>query len=88
MNIGISIGQKKPELIVLAIEEGRGYLLSSFSDNKETKDIPVLVIAEKGNDIQSIISPYKKNHNIEILFLSKPVDIQGFKSKVTALLKE
>lgn len=84
LEIGISIGKVDPALIVLGKEEGRGYLLSSFSENTTTKDIPILVISEKGKEDEGIIAPL--NLKIDVLPLSDPFDIQGFKSKITALL--
>lgn len=86
LDIGLSIGKIAPELIVLGIEEGRDYLISSFSRNKMTGNIPILVISEKDEKDEVITAPL--NLKVEVLFLSEPFDIQGFKSKVTALLEE
>ncbi len=86
IGIGIAIGNSKPSFIIsgtkltkLTLEN----LLASFSNNDDTKNIPMLIIAEKGQKIDSIIARFKNERKISVLF--EPIDIHQFKKKVDDL---
>ena len=86
IGIGIAIGNTKPTFIISGTKLSTlnlEHILSSFSENSETKTIPLLIIADEGKSIDSIITPYKDGRKISIL--SEPLDIHQFKMKVEAL---
>jgi len=87
ISIGIAIGNVRPSLIVsgtklsnLALEE----LLKGFSENKDTKNIPILIIVNEGGNIENIIAPYKNDRKISVI--TEPLDIHQFKKEVENLL--
>jgi excisionase family DNA binding protein len=86
ISIGIAIGNMKPAFIIsgtkvskLTIEE----LLESLTDNPQTKDISVLIIANAGEDYNSLISKHNEDRKISVLH--EPLDIHLFKTEVENL---
>jgi excisionase family DNA binding protein len=86
ISIGIAIGNAQPIFIIvgtkltkLKIEE----LLNSLSDNQQTKDISILIIAEQGEDYNSLISQHGRSRKMAVLH--EPLDIHQFKREVESL---
>ena len=86
IGIGIAIGNTRPNFIISGTKLSKLKLeniLTSCSENDETKSLPLLVITEDEKKIDSIITPYKKEKKISVL--SEPLDIHQFKRKVEEL---
>lgn len=86
ISIGIAIGNTRPSLIISGTKLKRLRLpdvLQSFSDNSETKHLPVLIISEENENINSVIEPFKNERKISVL--SEPLDIHQFKREVETL---
>ena len=86
ISIGIAIGNHRPSFIIAGTKLPKlsiDNLLSSLADNSETKNLPILVIAEEGEDIEPIIGKYINNRRISILH--EPLDIHQFKREVENL---
>jgi excisionase family DNA binding protein len=86
IGIGIAIGSAKPSFIIsgttfslLSLEQ----LLKSFGYSEETKRLPLLIITNEGESIESIVDSYKDTHNISVL--NEPLDIHQFKRVVEDL---
>ena len=86
MSIGIAIGSARPLFIIsgtklsnLKIEE----LLRTFSDNLQTKNLAILIIAEANEDFDHLVSQYKSERKISVLH--EPLDIHQFKREVEYL---
>lgn len=86
IGIGIAIGNTKPSFIIsgttlskLDLEK----LLNSFSESIETKNIPMLIIAEEEQSVDGVIDRYRADRKISVL--SEPLDIHQFKRKVEDL---
>ncbi|MFW6138815.1 MAG: helix-turn-helix domain-containing protein [Spirochaetota bacterium] len=86
ISIGIAIGNKKPSFIISGTKlsnQNLDDLLKSFSLNPETRDLPVLVIANEGDNLESTIKNFKKERKINVLY--EPLDIHQFKREVENL---
>jgi len=86
ISIGIAIGNMRPAFIISGTKLSRlklPSLIESFSDNSETKNLPLLIIAEEGEKIGKMLEPYKSDRNISVLF--EPLDIHQFKREVENL---
>ncbi len=86
ISIGIAIGNNRPSFIITGTKLPKlsiDNLLSSLSDNSETKNLPVLIIAEEGEDIEDLVSEYMNSRKITILH--EPLDIHQFKREVENL---
>jgi len=86
ISVGIAIGNTQPNLVVagtkltkLKIEE----LLNSLSDNEETRNLSILIIAEQGEDHNHLVSKYGGVRKIAVLH--EPLDIHLFKKEVESL---
>jgi excisionase family DNA binding protein len=86
ISVGIAIGNAQPTFIItgtkltkLKIEE----LLNSLSNNQQTKDISILIIAEQGGDYNILVSKYGGIRKMAVLH--EPLDIHQFKSEVESL---
>jgi excisionase family DNA binding protein len=86
ISIGIAIGSSKPSFIIsgtrfslLNLE----HLLQSFSRNDETKSLPLLLIANEGENVEDLINPFRDTRNISVL--NEPLDIHQFKRVVEDL---
>ena len=83
ISIGIAIGNSRPSFIISGTTFTKldlDYLLNSFGDNEETKNLPLLVIANEGDNIDSLVGNYKKERSISVLY--EPLDIHQFKREV------
>ena len=86
IGIGIAIGNTRPTFIISGTRLSKIKLesiLASFSENDETKTIPLLIITDEGKNVDSIITPYKDGRKIGVI--SEPIDIHQFKRKVEDL---
>lgn len=86
ISVGIAIGNTRPAFIIsgtklskLNLEE----LLKSFSENSETKHLPMLVIGTAGEKLDHVISTHKSDRKISVLY--EPLDIHLFKREVENL---
>jgi len=86
ISVGIAIGNTRPSFIIIGSKLSKlslGDLLSSFSENKETKNLPLLIIAEENENITSVIKPLIEEKKISVLH--EPLDIHQFKREVENL---
>ncbi len=86
ISIGIAIGNNRPSFIIAGTKLPKlsiDNLLSSLSDNNETKNLPVLIIADEGENIEDLVSDYINTRKITILH--EPLDIHQFKREVENL---
>ena len=84
ISIGIAIGNSRPSFIISGTQLSKlslKALLDSFADNEETKNIPLLIIAEEGEDLSEITGSTVSN----IRILHEPLDIHQFKRQVEQL---
>ncbi|MBA7646594.1 hypothetical protein ES703_54359 [subsurface metagenome] len=86
ISTGIAIGNTRPSFIIsgtklskLNLEE----LLHSFSDNSQTKNLSILIIANEGENIDNLISQFQVDRKICVLH--EPLDIHQFKEEVENL---
>ena len=83
ISIGIAIGNSRPSFIVSGTKFRKldlDGLLNSFGDNEETKTLPLLVIGNEGENIDSLVGKYKNERSISVLY--EPLDIHQFKRDV------
>jgi len=86
ISIGIAIGNNRPSFIISGTRLSKislKSLIDSFTENEETKNLPLLVIAEEGEDLTEITQPLKGVKNISVLY--EPLDIHQFKREVEKL---
>jgi excisionase family DNA binding protein len=86
ISIGIAIGNTRPSFIISGTKLSKidlATLIQSFADNKETKDLPLLVIAEDGAKMDPTLSKWGSDGNIRVLY--EPLDIHQFKREVENL---
>ncbi len=86
ISIGIAIGNTKPSFIISGTKLSKltlESLIESFSDNEETKSLPLLIIADEGENIEGVLKTYKNERNISVLY--EPLDIHQFKREVENL---
>ena len=86
ISLGIAIGNHRPNFIITGTKLSKlpiDLLLSSLTDNTETKNLPILIITEEGEKIESDIEKYMENRKISIL--QEPLDIHLFKREVEKL---
>lgn len=83
ISIGIAIGNSRPSFIIsgtnftkLKLEA----LLNSFEENEETKNLPLLIIANEGENLDSLVQGYTNERGISVLY--EPLDIHQFKREV------
>jgi excisionase family DNA binding protein len=83
ISIGIAIGNSRPSFIIsgtnfskLKLEQ----LVSSFGENAETRDLPLLIIANEGEHIDQLVTSQGDERIISILY--EPLDIHQFKREV------
>ncbi len=87
ISIGIAIGNKQPSFIISGTRLSKLSLKSvvdSFSENEETKNLPILIIAEEGEDLTEIIKPLTGTRSIKVMH--EPLDIHQFKREVEQLV--
>ena len=83
ISIGIAIGNARPSFIISGTKFTKldlESLLTSFGDNEETKSLPLLVIANEGENIDSLVGNYRNERTISVLH--EPLDIHQFKREV------
>jgi len=83
ISIGIAIGNSKPSFIITGtnfLKLNLEHLLVSFGDNEETKNLPLLIIANEGENIEGLIGSYRDKRSISVLH--EPLDIHQFKREV------
>ena len=83
ISIGIAIGNSRPSFIISGTTFTKlnlEVLLNSFGENEETKNLPLLIIANEGEDIDSLINKHAKERDLSILY--EPLDIHQFKREV------
>ncbi len=86
ISIGIAIGNNRPSFIISGTRLSKlslKTLIESFSENEETKNIPLLIIAEEGEDLSEITKYLEGTRNISVLH--EPLDIHQFKREVEQL---
>jgi len=86
IGIGIAIGQTRPSFVISGTKMSKlnlENLLFSFSESVETKNIPILIISNEGQNLDGIIDRYKTDRKLSVLF--EPLDIHQFKRKVEDL---
>ena len=86
ISIGIAIGNHRPRFIIVGSKLPKmsiDTLLTSLTDNNETRNLPILIIAKEGESIESRVESYSNNRKISIL--QEPLDIHQFKSEVEKL---
>jgi excisionase family DNA binding protein len=86
MSIGIAIGNVRPSFIIsgtklagLEIED----LLKSLSENEQTRNISLLIIADANDDYNSLVSKHADTRRVSVLH--EPLDIHQFKREVEGL---
>lgn len=83
ISIGIAIGNSRPSFIVSGTKFTKldlDGLLNSFGENEETKSLPLLIIGNEGENIDSLVGNYKNERSISVLY--EPLDIHQFKREV------
>jgi excisionase family DNA binding protein len=83
ISIGIAIGNSRPSFIISGTTFTKldlDSLLNSFRGNEETKSLPLLVIGNEGENIDSLVGKYKNERSISVLY--EPLDIHQFKREV------
>ena len=83
ISIGIAIGNSRPSFIISGTRFSKldlDTLLSSFGDNEETKNLPLLIIANEGENIDNQVKSYTNDRGISVLY--EPLDIHQFKREV------
>lgn len=86
ISLGIAIGNHRPSFIIAGTKLSKlpvNLLLSSLTDNEETRNLPILIIEEEGENIEAEIEKYADNRRISIL--KEPLDIHQFKREVEKL---
>jgi excisionase family DNA binding protein len=86
ISIGIAIGNSRPSFIISGTRFSNldlGSLISSFGSNEETRNLPLLVIANEGENVDDIIAANRDERNISVLY--EPLDIHQFKREVENL---
>ena len=86
ISLGIAIGNHRPSFIIAGTKLSKlpiDTLLSSLTDNDETKNLPILIIAEEGESVGIDIEKYTDNRKISII--QEPLDIHQFKREVEKL---
>lgn len=86
ISIGIAIGNTKPSFIISGTKLSKvrlDTLIDSFSENDETKNLPILIIAEESENVSSIIETRKNERTIRVLY--EPLDIHQFKQEVEGI---
>jgi len=86
ISIGISIGNNRPTFIISSTRLSKlslKSLIDSFSENEETKNLPLLIIAEEGEDLTEIKKQLTGTRNFSVLY--EPLDIHQFKREVGKL---
>ncbi|MBA7553228.1 hypothetical protein ES705_45817 [subsurface metagenome] len=86
ISIGIAIGNTSPSFIIAGTHLSKlklNELLASLSDNNQTKNLSMLIIADRGDNFSELISRYKTERKISVL--QEPLDIHQFKKEVENL---
>ncbi len=86
ISIGISIGNNRPSFIISGTRLSKlslKSLIDSFSENEETKNLSLLIIAEEGEDLTEIKKQLTGTRNFSVLH--EPLDIHQFKREVEKL---
>jgi excisionase family DNA binding protein len=86
ISIGIAIGNTRPSFIISGTQLSKISLMNliqSFEDNTETKNLPLMVIADEGQDITATLTGLKNDGNIRVLY--EPLDIHQFKREVESI---
>jgi excisionase family DNA binding protein len=83
ISIGIAIGNSRPSFIISGTAFSKldlKTLLDSFEENEETKNLPLLIIANEGENIDALVGTYTYDRDISVLY--EPLDIHQFKREV------
>jgi len=83
ISIGLAIGNSRPSFVIAGTKLSKlkiDDLLVSLSDNHQTRDLALLVIAQEGENLSDLVSKHKNERKISIL--SEPLDIHQFKKEV------
>ena len=85
-----SIKEKRPDLVILDIMMPRkdGYVLcAELKSNKETQDIPVILLTAVGEAVPSTRYSHADGMATEAdEYIPKPIDTEGLWSAVTSLI--
>jgi excisionase family DNA binding protein len=87
ISIGIAIGNTKPSFIISGTKLSKlrlDTLIDSFSENEETKNLPILIIAEENENVENIIASRRNDRTIRVLH--EPLDIHQFKKEVESII--
>ena len=83
ISIGIAIGNSRPSFIISGTKFTKlnlEALLNSFEENEETKNLPLLIIANEGENLDSLVQSHTNERGISVLY--EPLDIHQFKREV------
>jgi len=91
ISIGIAIGNSRPSFVISGTKLSKltlQKLVDSFSDNEQTRELPMLIIAEEDDkterdEIDRIIAAQQDHQVISVLY--EPLDIHQFKREVENL---
>lgn len=86
ISIGIAIGNTKPSFIISGSRLSRlslKGLMDSFMENEETRNLPLMIIADQGEKLDGELTRLQNDHNVRVLY--EPLDIHAFKREVEAL---
>lgn len=86
ISIGIAIGNTKPSFIISGSRLTRlslKSLVDSFTENEETRNLPLMIIADQGEKLDGELARLQNDHNVRVLY--EPLDIHAFKREVEAL---
>jgi excisionase family DNA binding protein len=86
ISIGLAIGNTRPAFIITGTKLSKmklDDLLASLSDNEQTRNLALLVIADEGENISDLLAKHKNERKISIL--NEPLDIHQFKREVENL---
>jgi excisionase family DNA binding protein len=86
ISIGIAIGNARPSFIISGSRLSKlslRSLLESFTGNDETRELPLLIIADQGEKLDGELASIQNAHNVRVLY--EPLDIHAFKREVEAL---
>jgi excisionase family DNA binding protein len=86
ISIGIAIGNTRPSFIIAGTNMSKlnlDTLLTSLTDNEQTRNLSMLIIADGDNGYDDLISRHGDHRKIRII--QEPLDIHQFKREVENL---